>query len=56
MKSTVNDLDTNLIRRVAKITNDPVNLSTIPAKYHKFANVFSKAKTETLTLHHLYNL
>jgi len=32
------------------------NLSNIPSKYHKFANVFSKAKAEFLTPHYSYNL
>jgi len=36
--------------------NNLVNLSTVPIKYHKFADIFSKAKAETLVLHHLYNL
>jgi len=36
--------------------NDLVNLSTVPIKYHKFADIFGKARAETLALHHLYNL
>jgi len=32
------------------------HLSNISSKYHKFANVFSKTKAETLLSHCLYNL
>ena len=35
--------------------NNLVNLSTIPIKYHKFTNIFNKAKAEILVLHYLYN-
>ena len=34
--------------------NEPVNLFTVPTKYYKFANIFSKE--EPLELHYLYNL
>jgi len=47
---------TNLIRRAARIMNDLVNLSAISTKYHKFVDIFSKVKVETLALHHLYDL
>ena len=47
---------TSLAERTARIINNPVDLSTIPTEYHKFADVFSKAKAETLVLYHLYNL
>ena len=47
IESTVNDLD---------ITSDLANLSNIPSKYHKFIDVFSKAKVETLALYYLYDL
>jgi len=47
---------TNLAGRAAKITSDIVDLSTVPAKYHEFADIFSKVKAETLTFYHLYNL
>ena len=47
---------TNLAKRVARIINNLVNLSAIPTEYHKFADVFSKAKVETLVLYHSYNL
>ena len=32
------------------------NLSNIPSKYHKFANIFNKSKSEVLTSYYLYNL
>ena len=32
------------------------DLSNVPSKYHKFADVFSKTKAENLPPHHLYNL
>ena len=32
------------------------NLSNVPSKYHEFADVFSKTKTEVLASHHPYNL
>jgi len=47
---------TNLTRRVARIISDLVNLSAVPPKYHKFADIFDKVKAETLTLYCLYNL
>lgn len=47
---------TNLARKSAKITNNPVNLFAISIKYYEFTNIFSKAKTEALTLYCLYNL
>jgi len=36
--------------------NDLVNLYTIPPEYHKFTNIFNKAKAKTLDLYCLYNL
>ena len=39
---------TDLAKRVARITSESVDLPTIPPKYHKFTDVFSKAKVETL--------
>jgi len=47
---------TDLARRAARITNNSVNLSTVPLKYYEFTNIFSKAKAETLAPHHLYDL
>ena len=32
------------------------NFSGVPQEYHNFANIFSKAKATTLTLHHKYGL
>ena len=32
------------------------DLSNVPSKYYKFADVFSKTKAEVLTSHHSYNL
>lgn len=46
----------NLTRRAARVMSKLVNLSTVPTKYHNFADIFSKAKAETLVLHCLYNL
>jgi len=46
----------NLAGEVAKITNNPVNLSTIPSEYHKFVDIFSKAKAKILASHYFYNL
>ena len=31
------------------------NLSNIPSKYHEFADIFSKTKTEVLSPHHSYD-
>jgi len=47
---------TDLTREIARITNDPVDLSTVPAKYHKFADIFSNIKARTLASYCLYNL
>jgi len=47
---------TNLTKKAVRITSDLVNLSTIISEYHKFIDVFSKAKAEILASHHLYNL
>src|SRR3984957_3620565 len=35
---------------------DPVDLSNVPEEYHKFADVFDKAKAQTLAPHRLYDL
>jgi hypothetical protein len=37
-------------------TRDPIDLSSIPEEYHKFSNVFSKGKVETLPEHRPYDL
>ena len=39
----------------AKLAEAP-DLSNIPSEYHKFADVFSKTKAETLSPHHPYDL
>jgi len=39
----------------AKLAEAP-NLSKISSKYHKFADIFSKTKTEVLAPHYSYNL
>jgi len=36
--------------------NNTVNLSTVPAEYHKFADIFSKTKAKTLASYYPYNL
>jgi len=33
-----------------------IDLTSIPEEYHKYANVFSKSKVETLALHRPYDL
>ena len=42
----------------ASSTSDltPLDLSSIPEEYHDFADVFDKAKADTLALHRPYNL
>ena len=47
---------TNLTGRTVRITRNSVNLSAVPPKYHKFSDIFSKAKAEILALYCLYNL
>jgi len=39
----------------AKLAEAP-DLSNVPSKYHKFADIFSKTKAEVLPLHHSYDL
>jgi len=36
--------------------SEKIDLSAIPEGYHKYADVFSKSKAETLALHHPYDL
>ena len=38
-----------------KLAEGP-DLSNVPSEYHKFADVFSKTKAETLPPHHSYDL
>jgi len=47
---------TNFTRKVVKITSDLVNLSAVLSEYHEYADIFSKAKAETLAFYYLYNL
>jgi len=56
VESTTFCLTLHLIREAVRITNKPVDLSTVPLEYHKFAYVFNKAKTETLALYYQYDL
>jgi len=39
----------------AKLVEAP-DLSNVPSKYYKFADIFSKTKAETLPSHHPYDL
>ena len=41
--------------KVARITNNPVDLFTISFKYLKFIDIFNKARVKTLASHHFYN-
>ena len=45
------DIQANSIKFV-----EAPDLSNVPSKYHKFADVFSKTEAEVLTPHHPYNL
>jgi len=45
----------NIQANSAKLAEAP-DLSNVPSKYHKFADVFSKTKAEILTPHRPYNL
>jgi len=38
------------------IISEKIDLSAILEEYHKYANVFSKSKAETLASHHPYDL
>ena len=40
----------------ASVSDEAPDLSNVPEEYHEFADVFSKAKADTLALHHPYNL
>ena len=48
--------DTSVSARSTSVSNEVPNLSHIPEEYHDFANVFSKAKADTLVPHHPYDL
>jgi len=45
----------NIQANSTKLAETP-NLSNVPSEYHKFADVFSKTKAETLPPHHPYDL
>jgi len=47
---------TTLIAKLAQPLDNPADLSTIISEYHKFVDVFSKAKAKVLALYCLYNL
>src|SRR3979490_1599676 len=50
---------TNISARSAKVSpfsSVPVDLENVPKEYHNFADVFSKAKAETLSPHRPYDL
>jgi len=47
---------TNPSLRAAKPTDTPVDLEHIPEEYHDFADVFNKAKADTLAPHRPYDL
>ena len=40
----------------ASVSEEALDLSSVPKEYHDFADVFSKAKAETLALHRPYDL
>ena len=46
----------NVSARSAKVFPDPVDLQDVPKEYHDFADVFSKAKADTLPPHRPYDL
>lgn len=47
---------TTFMARLAQLLDNPADLSTILSEYHKFVDMFSKAKTKVLALYCLYNL
>jgi len=44
------------IQAKSTTVSEKIDLSTIPEEYHKYADVFSKSKAETLALYHSYDL
>ena len=44
---------TNFARRLAKITNNLIDLSIVPTKYHELTDIFSKVKVKILALYYL---
>ena len=47
---------TDLAGKAVRITSNSVDLSAVPPKYHKFIDIFNKAKVSALALYFLYNL
>jgi len=47
---------TNSSLQAAKPADTLVDVKHIPEEYHDFADVFNKAKANTLAPHHSYNL
>ena len=48
--------DPSFSAKSASISDKAPDLSNVPEEYHDFADVFSKAKANTLALHHPYDL
>jgi len=46
----------SIIQAKSTTISEKINLSAIPEEYHKYTNVFSKSKAETLTPHRSYDL
>jgi len=46
----------SIIQAKSTTISKEIDLSAIPEEYHKYADVFSKSKAETLTPHHPYDL
>jgi hypothetical protein len=47
---------TSLAAHSAAPSDNPIDLSKVPEDYHKFADVFSKSRADTLAPHHPYDL
>ena len=47
---------TDLTGKAVRITSNLVDLSAVLSKYHKFVDIFNKAKAEILAPHHSYDL
>ena len=48
--------DPSFSAKSASVSDEAPDLSNVPEEYHKFADVFSKVKANTLALHRPYNL
>jgi hypothetical protein len=54
---SINLVDNKITTRGSSSSDSPpVDLSNVPEEYHKFADVFDKAKTDTLAGHQPYDL